>query len=234
MSQRHPLIIHYTSSQLLGLVVAVILLLAAFASAGFFYGDKTAADDRKYIEDLEISYDQLSEKLAASRQALVAVELTAKVDAAALEQTRQQMLDMQKQIYRREQELRLYREMLQDNSGSTGLSVSDFHIEKAGEGLFQYDWVAIQKTHEAKKLRVNANIWVIGKQDAQVKTLPLNEIDADIDDLPIQLKLRYFSINRGLVRLPEGFNPEFVKVTLRYPWIEKPQFDKKFVWQVQE
>jgi hypothetical protein len=234
MSQRHPLIIHYTSSQLLGLVVAVILLLAAVASAGFFYGDKTAANDRKYIEDLEISYDQLSEKLAASRQALVAVELTAKVDAAALEQTRQQMLDMQKQIYRREQELTLYREMLQDNSGSTGLSVSDFHIEKAGEGLFQYDWVAIQKTHEAKKLRVNANIWVIGKQDGQVKTLPLNEIDADIDDLPIQLKLRYFSINRGLVRLPEGFNPEFVKVTLRYPWIEKPQFDKKFVWQVQE
>jgi hypothetical protein len=234
MSQRHPLIIHYTSSQLLGLVVAVILLLAAVASAGFFYGDKTAADDRNYIEDLEISYDQLSEKLAASRQALVAVELTAKVDAAALEQTRQQMLDMQKQIYRREQELTLYREMLQDNSGSTGLSVSDFHIEKAGEGLFQYDWVAIQKTHEAKKLRVNANIWVIGKQDGQVKTLPLNEIDADIDDLPIQLKLRYFSINRGLVRLPEGFNPEFVKVTLRYPWIEKPQFEKKFVWQVQE
>ena len=234
MSQRHPLIIHYTSSQLLGLVVAVILLLAAVASAGFFYGDKTAAEDRKYIEDLEISYDQLSEKLAASRQALVAVELTAKVDAAALEQTRQQMLDMQKQIYRREQELTLYREMLQDNSGSTGLSVSDFHIEKAGEGLFQYDWVAIQKTHEAKKLRVNANIWVIGKQDGQVKTLPLNEIDADIDDLPIQLKLRYFSINRGLVRLPEGFNPEFVKVTLRYPWIEKPQFEKKFVWQVQE
>ena len=215
-------------------MVAVILLLAAVASAGFFYGDKTAANDRKYFEDLEISYDQLSEKLAASRQALVAVELTAKVDAAALEQTRQQMLDMQKQIYRREQELTLYREMLQDNSGSTGLSVSDFHIEKAGEGLFQYDWVAIQKTHEAKKLRVNANIWVIGKQDGQVKTLPLNEIDADIDDLPIQLKLRYFSINRGLVRLPEGFNPEFVKVTLRYPWIEKPQFDKKFVWQVQE
>ena len=94
--------------------------------------------------------------------------------------------------------------------------------------------MAIQKTHEAKKLRVNANIWVIGKQDGQVKTLPLNEIDADIDDLPIQLKLRYFSINRGLVRLPEGFNPEFVKVTLRYPWIEKPQFEKKFVWQVQE
>lgn len=234
MTQRHPLIIHYTTSQLLGLVVGVIILLAAMVSAGFFYGDKSHSDDQQYIKDLELSYDQQSEKLAASQRALVAVELTAKVDAAALEQTRQQMLDMQQQIFRRDQELRLYREMLQDNSGSTGLSVSDFHIEKVGERLYQYDWVVIQKTHEAKKLRVNANIWVIGKQDEKVKSLPLSEIDTDIDDLPIQLKIRYFSINRGLIRLPKGFNAEFIKVALRYPWIEKPQFEKKFVWQVQE
>ena len=234
MSQRHPLIIHYTTGQLLGLVAGIILLLAAFVSAGFLYGDKTYSDDQRYIEELETSYDQLSQELAASQQALLAVELTAKVDAGALEQTRQQMLDMQKQIYRREQALKLYREMLQDNSGSTGLSVSDFHIEKAGDGLYQYDWVVKQKTHEAKKLPVNANIWVIGMQNERVKRLPLSEIDTDIDDLPIQLKIRYFSINRGLISLPEGFEPEFIQVTLRYPWIEKPQFDKKFVWHVQE
>lgn len=234
MSQRRPLIIHYTISQLLGLVVVVMILLAAVVSVGFFYGDKTYSEDRRYIEQLEASYDLQAEKLAASQQALLAVELTAKVDAAALEQSRQQMLDMQKQIYHRQQELKLYREMLQDSTESTGLSVSDFHIEKVSDGVFQYDWVAMQKTHEAKKLRVNAKIWVIGNQHGEVKSLPLNEIDAEVDDLPIQLRLKYFFISRGLIRLPQGFNPEFVRVTLRYPWIEKPQFDKKFVWQVQE
>jgi hypothetical protein len=234
MSQRRPLIIHYSVSQLLGVIAGVVLLLVAIASSGFLYGNKTYLDDRQYIEDLETNLDQLSEKLAARQQAMVAVELTAKINAAALEQTRQQILGMQKQIYRRDQELKLYREMLQDNNGATGISVSDFHLERAGEGLFQYDWVVMQKTHEAKKLRVNANIWVIGQQDGEVKSLPLNEIDAEVDDLPIQLKLKYFSINRGLIRLPEGFSPEFVKVKLRYPWIKKPQFDKKFVWQVQE
>ena len=234
MSQRRPLIVHYTNSQLLFFIAGIVLLLAMVLSVGFFYGNKTYYDDQQYIQDLEASLDQQAEKSAASQQALLAVELTAKVDAAALEQTRQQMLDMQKQIYQRDQELKLYREMLQDNNGPTGISVSDFHIERAGESLFQYDWVAIQKTHEAKKLRVNANIWVIGNQDGDVKSLPLNEIDAEVDDLPIQLRLKYFFINRGLIRLPQGFNPEFVRVTLRYPWIEKPQFDKKFVWQVQE
>lgn len=234
MPQPRPLIIHYKIRQLLGFIAGVILLLAAVAWMGFLYGDKTHSDDQQYIADLEIELDELTENVSAKQQALIAIELTAKVDAAALEQTRQQMVDMQKQIYHREKELKLYREMLQDNNGSTGLSVSDFHIERAGKDLFQYDWVIMQKTHEAKKLRVNASIWVIGNQDGEVKSLALNEIDAEVDDLPIQLKLKYFSINRGLIKLPEGFNPEFVRVTLRYPWIQKLQFDKKFVWQLQE
>lgn len=234
MSQPRPLIIHYKIRQLLGFIAGVILLLAAVAWMGFLYGDKTHSDDQQYIADLEIELDELTENVSAKQKALIAIELTAKVNAAALEQTRQQMVDMQKQIYHREKELKLYREMLQDNNGSTGLSVSDFHIEMAGKDLFQYDWVIMQKTYEAKKLRVNASIWVIGNQDGEVKSLALNEIDAEVDDLPIKLKLKYFSINRGLIKLPEGFNPEFVRVTLRYPWIEKPQFDKKFVWQLQE
>ena len=155
-------------------------------------------------------------------------------DAAALEQTRQQMLDMQRQIYGREQELKLYREMLQDNTKTTGLKVGDIHIEQLGDRRFQYDWVAQQKNHEAKNLRVNANIWVIGNQDDVPITLSLDEIDAEVDDLPIQLKMKYFSINRGIMTLPEGFSPQQIRVTLRYPWTEKPQFDKKLPWIVEE
>lgn len=234
MSQRHPLIIHFKTSQLLCFIAGVVFLLASVLLAGFFYGDKTYSDDQEYIDELQTNLDQFSEKLTVSQQALVAMQLTAQLDAAALEQTRLQLVDMQKQVYRRDQELKLYREMLQDSSKSSGLSVSDLRIEKVVERLYQYNWVVQQKTHEAKKLQVNAKIWIIGTQDGKEKILPLNEIDAEIDDLPIQLRLKYFSINRGLVELPQGFTPEFMRVSLRYPWIEKPQFDKKFVWQVQE
>ena len=58
MSQRRPLIIHYTTSQLLGLVVVVMALLAAALTAGFFYGDKTFSEDQGYIEQLELELDQ--------------------------------------------------------------------------------------------------------------------------------------------------------------------------------
>ena len=234
MPQRSPLIIHYRTSQIIWLVLIVAVILYGVALTGFFYGNKTYSDNQIYIAELEAGIDELTEGLVQKQTALAALQLTAQVDAAALEQTRQQMLDMQRQIYRREQELKLYREMLQDNNKTTGLKVGDIHIEQIGDRQFQYDWVAQQKNHEAKNLRINANIWVLGSQHGQSILLPLNEIDAEVDDLPIQLKMKYFSINRGIMTLPEGFSPEQIRVTLRYPWTEKPQFDKKLPWIVEE
>ena len=116
MPQRSPLIIHYRTSQIVWLVLTVAVILYAVALAGFFYGNKTYSDNQAYIAELETGIDELSQGLALKQTALATLQLTAQVDAAALEQTRQQMLDMQRQIYGREQELKLYREMLQDNS----------------------------------------------------------------------------------------------------------------------
>jgi hypothetical protein len=234
MPQRSPLIIHYKTSQIVWLVLAVAVILYAVALAGFFYGNKTYSDNQNYIAELETGIDELSAGLAQKQTALATLQLTAQVDAAALEQTRQHMLDMQRQIYRREQELKLYREMLQDNGKTIGLKVSDILIVRVGDRQFQYDWVVQQKSVEAKALRVNAKIWVIGNQDNKLITLSLDEIDAEVDDLPIQLKMKYFSINRGIMTLPEGFSPQQIRVTLRYPWTEKPQFDKKLPWIVEE
>ncbi len=234
MPQRSPLIIHYKTSQIVWLVLAVAVILYAVALAGFFYGNKTYSDNQNYIAELETGIDELSAGLAQKQTALATLQLTAQVDAAALEQTRQHMLDMQRQIYRREQELKLYREMLQDNGKTIGLKVSDILIVRVGDRQFQYDWVVQHKSVEAKALRVNAKIWVIGNQDNKLITLSLDEIDAEVDDLPIQLKMKYFSINRGIMTLPEGFSPQQIRVTLRYPWTEKPQFDKKLPWIVEE
>jgi hypothetical protein len=234
MPQRSPLIIHYKARQIAWLVLAVAVILFAVALGGFFYGNKTYSNNQNYIAELETGIDELSEGLAQKQTALAALQLTAQVDAAALEHSRQQMLDMQRQIYRREQELKLYREMLQDNGKAIGLKVSDMLIVKVGDRQFQYEWVAQQKSDEAKALRVNANIWVLGSQENKAIELSLDEIDAEVDDLPIQLKMKYFLINRGIMTLPEGFVPKQIRVTLRYPWTKKPQFDKKLPWIVEE
>ena len=52
--------------------------------------------------------------------------------------------------------------------------------------------------------------------------------------MPIRLKFKYFSINQGVLTLPEGFNPDKVRIVLRYSWSKKVSDDKTFDWVVEE
>gem|GEM_PF-87438 len=234
MIENRRLTIHCTTRQLYGWVGAILVLLAGAALLGYFYADGALSQYKKNSQQLHSRLSGLEENLAASQSTVTRLQLSAEVDTAALEATRQQLVELQRQIYRRDQELKLYREMLQDNHQPDGLSVSDLHLKKIGDRRFSYHWVARQKIDKVKTLRANAKLWVVGQQQGKVVSLPLDLLDVEIDALPIKLRLKYFSINRGVLQLPEGFAPEAVRVTLRYPWMEQPQFDKKFVWFAEE
>ena len=62
--------------------------------------------------------------------------------------------------------------------------------------------------------------------------MSLAELDPEIPKMPLKMEFKYFSINRGLMVLPENFEPEQVRITLRYPWMESNQFDQKYDWIV--
>jgi len=234
MAQKRTLIAHYTTGRLYAAVVAFVALLIGAVLLGYFYGAQGLSERQQHSLELQHSVQELEENLAANQSALTSLQLTAQIDALALEQTRQQLVVLQRQIYQRDQELKLYREMLQDNQQPSGLSVSDLHLEEVSDRYFRYRWVARQKIDKVKTLRVNAKLWVIGRQQGKAVSLPLDVLDAEIDALPVKLRLKYFAINRGILQLPEGFVPESVRVTLRYPWMEQPQFDKQYEWQTEE
>ena len=71
-----------------------------------------------------------------------------KVDEAALENSRQEMIVLQRSIYQRDEELKLYRELLRDKNQPDGLSVAEFRLSSLDDGRIEYRWVARQKTSE--------------------------------------------------------------------------------------
>lgn len=234
MTKNQRLIIHSTTRQLYGWLAAILVLLAGAALFGYFYGDGALSQYKKDNQQLHSRLSGLEQNLAESQSTLTRLQLSAEVDITALEATRQQLMELQRQLYHRDQELKLYREMLQDNNQPSGLSVSELKLTKVGTRHFRYHWVARQKIDKAETLRVNAKLWVIGRQQGETISLSLDKIDAQVDALPVKLKLKYFSINRGVLQLPEDFEPELVRVTLRYPWMEQSQFDKQYDWKVEE
>ena len=148
----------------------------------------------------------------------------------ALENTRQEMIVLQKNINRNEEQLGLYKELLGDSNQPTGLSITAFDLTPLDKGRFAYRWVARQKTSKMQTSEIVADISIIGLEGNQVSTVLLSDLDDEIEKMPIKLTFKYFSINQGVLSLPEGFNPDKVRIQLRYSWSKAVSYDQNFNW----
>lgn len=234
MTERKPIVITYRPGQGYWLVGGLLVVVVVALFLGRYWGSKVF--DREMLEmvELEKRTTQLEAELIENNRNLSRIKLSAEVDAVALENTRQEMIGLQRQIYRRGEELKLYQELLQDKNQPKGLSVSDLNLVAMDDGRFKYRWVARQKTVKMQTLSVYSEIWILGMQGDQEVSLPLDMLDDQVKKLPIKLEFKYFSINQGIVRLPEGFEPEQVRITLRYTWMKEVQSDQKFDWKLEE
>jgi hypothetical protein len=52
--------------------------------------------------------------------------------------------------------------------------------------------------------------------------------------MPLTIKFKYFSINQGVLSLPDGFNPDTVQISLGYSWSDKLSYQQTFDWKVEE
>ena len=234
MAERKPIVITYRPGQGYWLVGGLLVVVIVALFLGRYWGSKVF--DREMLEKVELEKrtTQLEAELIENNRNLSRIKLSAEVDAVALENTRQEMIGLQRQIYRRGEELKLYQELLQDKNQPKGLSVSDLNLVAMDDGRFKYRWVARQKTVKMQTLSVYSEMWVLGTQGDQEVSLPLDMLDDQVKKLPIKLEFKYFSINQGIVQLPEGFEPEQVRITLRYTWMKEVQSDQKFAWKLEE
>jgi len=234
MIEGKPIVITYRPGQRYVLLALVLAAVAALLVVGKLWG--TALSNQQLAEMLRLEEKtvELQAQLDDKSAELSRVALSAEVDMAALEKSRQEMIGLQQQIYQRDEELELYRELLQDNNQPNGLSVSDLNLSVLEDGRIRYRWVARQKTAKMKTLSVYADMWVIGRQGEEEVTLSLADIDDEVKRLPLKREFKYFSIIQGILKLPEDFEPEKVRVALRYTWMDKFQSDQKFDWKIEE
>jgi hypothetical protein len=214
-------------------VIGCCALLVLVLFLGKLWGGQVFIQEMSEKQRLEILTDKLSAVVADQEDELSRIRLSAKVDVAALENSRQEMIVLQRSIYKRDEELKLYRELLRDKDQPNGLSVADLRLIQLDDGRIDYRWVARQKTTKMETLQVLGELWLLGVQDGDAVEISLQDLDAEITAFPLRLAFKYFSINRGLISLPENFEPQQIRIVLRYPWMEKAQFDKKFAWKIE-
>ncbi len=233
MSELKSIVVSYRPRLVYLALAACAALLVLVLWLGKLWGGQTFIQEIAEKQRLEILTDELNIKVIEQQEELSRIRLNAKVDLAALENSRQEMIVLQRSIYKRDEELKLYRELLRDKDQPDGLSVADLRLTLLDDGRVDYRWVARQKTVKMKTLQILGELWLLGVQDGESVEISFQDLDAEIAEFPLRLEFKYFSINRGLLSLPENFEPQQIRIVLRYPWMEKAQFDKKFAWKIE-
>lgn len=234
MIERKPLVINYRPGQGYWVLAILLSIFVSTLLAGKLWGGKTYNREMADKMQLEVKAADLELDLSDAKLQLSRIKLSAEVDAIGLENARLEMIGLQRQIYRRDEELKLYQELLQDNDQPNGLSSGDLKLVAMEDGRVRYRWVARQKSAKMKVLSVYSDMWVLGTRDGQEVILALNTLDDQIKTLPVKLEFKYFSINQGILEMPEGFEPEQVRITLKYSWMATVQSDRKFDWKLEE
>mgnify|MGYP000211891666 FL=1 len=233
MSEVKSVVVSYKPRLIYLAVVVCCALVVLALFLGKFWGGQTFTQEMSEKHRLQILVEELSATVAEQQEELSRIRLSSKVDVAALENSRQEMILLQRSIYKRDEELKLYRELLRDKDQPDGLSVADLRLTLLDDGRIDYRWVVRQKTVKMKTLQVLAELYLLGMVNGEPVEISLQELDPDIAEFPLRLTFKYFSINRGLLELPENFEPEKIRIVLRYPWMERAQFDKKFEWKIE-
>ena len=234
MIERKPLVINYRPGQGYWVLAILLSIFVSTLLAGKLWGGKTYNREMADKMQLEVKAADLELDLSDAKLQLSRIKLSAEVDAVGLENARREMIGLQRQIYRRDEELKLYQELLKDNDQPNGLSSGDLKLVAMEDGRVRYRWVARQKSAKMKVLSVYSDMWVLGTRDGQAVILTLNTLDDQIKTLPVKLEFKYFSINQGILELPEGFEPEQIRITLKYSWMDTVQSDRKFDWKLEE
>lgn len=231
MLEDRPVVITYRPGRRLRWIsLALSAVIVAFFVGRYWDGQKSA---QLLVEKLELEkkIGDVESALLLREEQLRNVLLSSEVDQAALENTRQQMVIMQRQIHARDEDLRLYNDLLQDNDSPSGLSVSDFNLHLIDPTRVRYRWVARQKSSKTRLLSVYAYMEIHGKVDGNNSILDLSEVNEQIDAMPLKIEFKYFSIQQGILQLPDNFEPYSVRISLKYTWEADELITQDFDWK---
>ncbi|WP_461517310.1 DUF6776 family protein [Porticoccus sp.] len=211
------------------LAVALGFSLGLFLGSRFF--DQAVVDNHRMNRELA----SLREEDKALRQQVTSMEMASDIDKRSLEEVRKFVTSLQLQLAANEEELRLYRNLLQDGGGEIGLQIGELKLKSlSDESGIAYRVIIQQKESKLKSVKINIKVELEGARHGIKEALGLDQLDSQVDKSPMVVKLKYFHIQEGVLILPEGFEPRALKVSVWKANASANPVERRFDWQVDD
>ena len=213
------------------LIWAAILGVVAVFAAGYFVGAKTFGQAVAEKQLLEKQLAVLEGDSADLEQQLVNALMASEIDRLALQETRKEVVSLQEQLSKDEAELKLYRNLMQDDTLPDGLLVRELALRDLTNGEVAYRLVVQQNKSSLRPISVRVNVVIEGEINGIKKTFTLDALDDNLSSMPLELSFKYFDIQRGVIKLPAGFQPHVVRVEAWQEDKESRRVERLFGWR---
>jgi hypothetical protein len=157
--------------------------------------------------------------------------LAAEVDWRSMEQLRRALAELDRHVAAQEEELNLYRLLLQQDSSIKGLHIEYWRVTPAAPGLYDYRLVVRQNLDLRESLEVSLKVVLFGEAGGEAVRFTLAELDEGIDREVVPLSFRYFKFFDGRLAIPADFSPREVEISV---WPRGKREDarvRRFAWE---
>lgn len=215
------------------LLVAIVLLLTLAALAiGLKIGRNLAAFDQRYLVALETIRDAYEIRLGDLQSDVVDARLAYDVERQTLSTLRADLAVAHQDAVALKEEVTFYRSLMAPDKVAKGLQIAEFEASPLNDGSIAFHLLLTQIASRRSWVAGKVEIELAGVDGAaeteEVAVLPLTEL-AVATEYPLAYRFRYFQDLTGALRLPSGFEPEEIRVTVT-PTKGKP-IRRTFPWQ---
>lgn len=237
--QERMIVVPYRPRRRLLFTLAVVAGVVISAAGGFIYGYYesllTEQSTQSNIQRLSNELAAVQQENAELRRQVAILDTTSVMDQRATEEVQSTIRGLRERVAQLEQDIVFYRQVVSDETGSTGLTIGQFDISATNtENRFRYKLVLRQQDADGDTfLTGHVNVNLVGRQGNDQVILPLRDVSENVDQMDIRLRFKFFQNIEGELALPEGFRPERIQIAAVATEPVAKSIDQNFSWVVE-
>jgi Family of unknown function (DUF6776) len=213
---------------LLVLAAGAVYLIFEFGRIQAGYDVIEAAQEREELEDRIAELE--NEKLALNEQ-IAMIETHRDIDREAYAEVERSLEKLQTKIQEQQDAIAFYRGIVSPADGNSGLRVQDFRLSRGQhEREYNIRLVLIQAKKHDRKVSGDVSLSIDGLQNGEQKSYAYRELLPENGSAKWDFSFRYFQDFDRQVVLPDGFEPESVRVQVESKTKSIDSIEKSYAW----
>lgn len=237
--QERMVVVPYRPARRVIIGLILIIGVAASAAGGFLYSYYVTIESQQgeLAGREELSQELQTRELENSdlRRQIAILDRSSVLDQRATEEVQSTIMSLRERVAQLEQDIVYYRQVVSDETGETGLVISQLDLSTTSEtGVYSYKLVLRQLDADGDSFLIGfVNINLVGSQGEEQVVVPLRELSQEQEDLDIRLRFKYFQNIEGSLTLPDGFEPERVQIAAVSTEPVAKDINQDFSWVVE-